>query len=280
MRFGFHISISGGFSRVVERALERGCETLQLFSRNPRGWKYRPLNLDDVNAFRSHVARAQIHPVFVHLPYLPNLASPHKELYARSTETLCEDLRRSEALGAPYLIAHVGHRGHLSEEAAFDRIAEAINDAFRKVPNEIRLLLENTAGQGTEVGHSFMQLGGILQRIERKERLGFCLDTSHAFQAGYNLASLEGLNEAVEEFQEFVGLEYLRLLHLNDSKSALGSRVDRHWHIGEGHIGIEGFRHIVNHEAISRLPGIMETPRTNAHEDLRNMKVIRELVGE
>ncbi len=279
MRLGFHISISGGFSRVVERALKRGCETIQLFSRNPRGWKYGPLKRDDVKVFRSHIRSASIDPVVVHLPYLPNLASLQEDLYKRSVDTLCEDLIRSEVIGAAYLIAHVGHRGSLPEHEAFERIAEAINEAFRRVPNGVSLLLENTAGQGTEVGYSFIQLRGILKRVEKKGRLGFCLDTSHAFQAGYNVATREGLNATLAEFEQFVGLEYMKLLHLNDSRSPLGSHLDRHWHIGEGHIGKGGFRNIVNHEALAHLPGIMETPRTNDHEDLRNMTVLKSLVN-
>ena len=278
MRFGFHISIAGGFSKVIERARKRGCETIQLFSRNPRGWAYSPLDQQEVNQFRGDFSRSAIFPLFVHLPYLPNLASEDRELYEKSLDALQVDLGRSSSLGADYLIIHVGHRVHLSEDEAISRIAGGINDAFRKVDNAVILLLENTAGQGTEVGHRFFQLRKIIQGVDEGERMGVCLDTAHAFAAGYDLSTREGLERTLEEFEEQVGLEKLHLVHLNDTRSPLGTHVDRHWHIGEGNIGLEGFGNIVNHPLLAHLSGIMETPRKNDVEDLRNMEVIRSLV--
>jgi deoxyribonuclease-4 len=280
MRFGFHISIAGGLSKVVERAKRRGCETIQLFSRNPRGWAYGPLDQQEVNRFRDEVSRAAISPLFVHMPYLPNMASEDRALYGRSLDALQADLGRASSLGASYLIIHVGHRGHLSEDEAIGRIAHGINEAFQGVPNSVILLLENTAGQGTEVGYKFCQLRKIIQGVNDKERMGVCLDTSHTFAAGYDLSTPKGLEKVLGEFQEEIGLENLRLVHLNDTRSALGSHVDRHWHIGEGNIGLEGFRNIVSHPLLAHLPGIMETPRKNDDEDLRNMAVIRSIVQQ
>jgi len=278
MRFGFHISIAGGFSKVIERARKRGCETIQLFSRNPRGWAYGPLDPQEVNRFREEFSRAAISPLFVHMPYLPNLASKDRSLLGKSLDALQADLERASSLGAPYLIIHVGHRVHVSEDEAIGRIAAGINEAFGNVNNSVILLLENTAGQGTEVGHRFFQLRRIIQGVDEERRMGVCLDTAHAFAAGYDLSTLAGLEKTLEEFQEQVGLERLHLVHLNDTRSPLGGHVDRHWHIGEGNIGLGGFKNIVNHPLLVHLPGIMETPRKDDVEDLRNMKVIRGLV--
>ncbi|NIS59284.1 MAG: deoxyribonuclease IV [Proteobacteria bacterium] len=277
MRFGFHISIAGGFSKVIERARRRGCETIQLFSRNPRGWAYNPLDRKEVNLFRKRLSHTTISPLFVHMPYLPNLASNDPKLYGKSLDVLQTDLHRASSLGAPYLIIHVGHRGHLPEDDSINRIADGINQSFRKVRNSLVLLLENTAGQGTEVGHTFSQLRKIIQAIDERGRIGVCLDTAHAFGAGYDLSTSKGLERTLAEFDEEIGLEKLHLVHLNDTRSPLGGHVDRHWHIGQGNIGLEGFTNIVNHPLLVHLPGIMETPRKDDVEDLRNMEVIRGL---
>jgi deoxyribonuclease-4 len=278
MRFGFHISIAGGFSKVIERARRRKCETIQLFSRNPRGWVYGPLDQQEVKRFREEFSRSAISPFFVHMPYLPNLSSEDRDLYRKSLDALQADLGRASELGASYLIIHVGHRIHLSENEAIGRIAHGINEAFQKVDNSVMLLLENTAGQGTEVGHTFSQLRKIIHGVDDRGRIGVCLDTAHSFAAGYDLSTPRGLEKTLEEFGKEVGLEKLHLVHLNDTRSPLGSHVDRHWHIGEGNIGLEGFAGIVNHPFLVHLPGIMETPRKDDVEDLRNMAVIRNLV--
>ncbi|MEO0114159.1 MAG: deoxyribonuclease IV [candidate division WOR-3 bacterium] len=278
MRFGFHISIGGGLSKVAERARKKGCETIQLFSRNPRGWRYTDLDAKEVALFKKDIETSGLSPVFVHMPYLPNLASGEKELFRKSVASLIADLKRCEILAIPYLIMHVGKRMATDEEKAIENVAFGINEAFNKVANRVKLLLENTAGMGSEIGYNFSQLRAIIDLVEDKNRIGVVLDTAHAFEAGYNLATKEGLNAALKEFDQLVGLKRLHLLHLNDSKTELGSRVDRHWHIGEGKIGKEGFHNIINHPLLRNLPGIMETPRTNDKEDLKNMKTIRSLV--
>lgn len=278
MRFGFHISIGGGLSKVAERARKKGCETIQLFSRNPRGWRYTDLDAKEVALFKKDIETSGLSPVFVHMPYLPNLASGEKELFRRSVASLIADLKRCEILAIPFLIMHVGKRMATDEEKAIENVAFGINEAFNKVANRVKLLLENTAGMGSEIGYNFSQLRAIIDLVEDKNRIGVVLDTAHAFEAGYNLATKEGLNATLKEFDQLVGLKRLHLLHLNDSKTELGSRIDRHWHIGEGKIGKEGFRNIINHPLLRNLPGIMETPRTNDKEDLKNMKTIRSLV--
>lgn len=277
MRFGFHISIAGGFSKVVDRAKKKRCETIQLFSRNPRGWKYTPLNREDIKKFRRDIETSDIYPVVIHMPYLPNLASPDPALFKRSIDSLVEDLKRSEYLGATYLITHVGSRLSSSEEEAIIKMAKGINQGLKRVKNKVILLLENTAGQGTEIGYSFSHIGRIIRLIEDKRRIGIVLDTAHAFEAGYDLRTEGAVNKTLKEFDKFIGLKRLKLLHLNDSKTDIGSRVDRHWHIGEGKIGEEGFKNIVKHPLLEDLPGIMETPRKSDKEDLKNMAKIRSL---
>ncbi len=278
MRFGFHISIAGGFSRIIERAKARGCETIQFFSRNPRGWKYSPLNKKEVEAFRSSVQSSDLFPIFLHMPYLPNIASFKSKFYKRSIHSIATDLQRAEQLGAQYLIIHIGHRMESSEDQAIDAVSQGIAQAFEKVKNAVILFLENTAGQGTEIGYTFAQIRKIIEGVRDHERMGVCLDTAHTFEAGYDLSNQDGIERTLEKFDQTIGLKRLHLLHLNDSKTPLGSRKDRHWHIGEGYIGLEGFRNLVNHPLLRHLPGIMETPRKDTVEDLKNMKVIRSLV--
>ena len=278
MRFGFHISIAQGFSKVIENAQKADCQTIQVFSRNPRGWGYKAISTTEAKQFRKNLAASAIAPCFIHLPYLPNLASAQEELYGKSIDSLCEDLRRAEALNIPFLIIHVGNRGSLREGEALAKVVEGINTSLHTVNNRVMILVENTAGQGTEIGFSFTQLKKIFSGVEDKGRIGICLDTAHAFAAGYDLSSKKGLDAALSEFDRLIGVQHLHLLHLNDAKCPLGSRADRHWHVGEGYIGLKGFRNIVNHPLLAHLPGIMETPRKDLTDDLRNMKVMRSLI--
>lgn len=278
MRFGFHISISGGFSKIIERAEVRGCETIQFFSRNPRGWKYSSLEKKEVERFRSMLKDRKLFPVFLHLPYLPNIASPKSKFYSQSIDSITMDLERAEQLGAQYLIIHIGHRMESSEENALASVIHGINRAIERIKNSVILLLENTAGQGSEVGYNFEQIQKIIDEVDEQGRIGVCLDIAHAFEAGYDFSNKNGIEKAIESFEQTIGLKRLHLLHLNDSKTPLGSRKDRHWHIGEGYIGIEGFRRLINHPLLNHLPGIMETPRKDTVEDLKNMEVIRNLI--
>ena len=278
MRLGFHVSIAQGFSRVIEKAHKTRCDTIQLFSRNPRGWKYCDLNDNEVAEFRARCASSGISPCFLHLPYLPNLATVDEALYSKSVNSLCEDLRRAEILGIPFLIVHVGSRVKSSETEAIAKVIRAINESHQRVSNQVMILLENTAGQGTVLGSRFSQLKDILSGIDTQERIGICLDTAHAFQAGYDLSTRKGLDETLQECERLIGLKKLHLLHLNDSKVPLGSHSDRHWHIGKGYIGLKGFGNIINHPLLTHLPGIMETPRKSVKDDIRNMRVMRSLI--
>jgi len=274
MRFGFHISIAGGLSKVVDRAKDLGCQTIQIFSRSPRAWAS-PGPAQGSREFKEALKAAGIYPLFVHLPYLPNLATSDNALYKKSLKMLCQDLERAAVLGAEFLVVHPGNCGKAGIEPSLARIAQAINRAFKEVKNDVVLLLENTAGQGTEVGYSFAHLKKIIDKVKNKGRIDVCLDTAHAAGAGYELSTQEGLGETLKEFDRVVGLERVRLLHLNDAKAPIGSHKDRHQHIGRGYIGLEGFRRIINHPRLKDLPGIMETPRDIS--DIKNMEVMRSL---
>jgi deoxyribonuclease-4 len=245
VRLGLHLSISGSIDRAVDRAVERGCNTLQMFSRNPRGWRSRELDSGRIESFRLKVKKSGVWPVFVHTPYLLNLASPKADVYRKSVDALKNELRRAAELGVPYVVTHLGsHLGH-GKRTGFTRIVDAINGAFSAVENDTVLLLENTAGTRNSMGSSFEDIEYIISRIEDRGRIGVCFDTCHAFAAGYDLVSQGAVEQTLRRFGETIGLKELKLVHLNDSKGGLGSRIDRHEHIGMGKIGETGFRNIL-----------------------------------
>ncbi len=281
VRIGFHISISDGFVKAAERAKILGCQTMQIFTRSPRGWGLpRPIDSNEARLFRSLRISYDINPLVVHMPYLPNLASPDENLYLRSIVTLADELRRAEQLGASYLVLHVGHRGDASEEEAFSRVAAAINQTCGAIPGSTIVLLENTAGQGTEVGSRFHHLAQIINIVENQDRIGVCLDTAHAWAAGYDLSTSDGIENTMMEFHKYLGWDKLSLIHLNDAKAARGEGIDRHANIGQGFIGEKGFRFILHHSRLSQRPFIMETPKKSELDDQENMKVVKRLLAE
>jgi deoxyribonuclease-4 len=277
IRFGFHISIAQGFARITARALERQCQTVQIFSRNPRRWKYNALDREDCAAFAGDLAQALIAPVFVHMPYLPNLAALESKSHDRAADSLQEELRRAEVLGAGYVIMHAGSSTDLN--AGIRQMVSGINRALGAVQNKVVVLIENTAGRGNEIGHRFEHLAEITSGIKDRLRIGITFDTAHAFEAGYDLRSKNAVDRTLKEFDRAIGIKMLRLVHFNDSKTALGSRHDRHWHIGKGEIG-KGMGHIANHPRLDGKPFIMETPRMNLSDDLMNMAAARKLVND
>jgi deoxyribonuclease-4 len=281
VRIGVHVSIAGSIDKAVDRAQEKGCDTFQIFSRNPRGWKIRTLSEPEINRFIEKVERSGIFPPVDHMPYLPNLAAPTDEVYEKSVATLSTELKRCNALKIPYLVTHLGsHRGY-GKELGLQRIVDAINTAFRDVAvdesNSVMLLLENTAGTKNSMGGTFEDIRRIMDRIERKERIGICFDTCHAFAAGYELRTEKSLNATLQHFDEVLGLDQLKLLHLNDAKGGLDSRLDRHEHIGLGYIGEDGFRVILNDARLKGLPMILETPVDDRRDDTGNLQKVREL---
>lgn len=278
MRFGFHISIAGGFARVRERAEELGCESIQLFTRTPRGWSAAKLDEKDVAEFKKDIKESEISPVFAHAPYLPNLAARDQVLKKRSIATITDELHRCAILGIDYLVVHVGKAMDDEESTAIKRVIENVNRILGLATNRVKILLENTAGMGSEIGYRFEQIAEIIEGVEDKDRIGVTLDTAHSFEAGYEWRTKAGIDETLRQFDRAIGFTRLYLIHLNDSKTKFGSKVDRHWHIGKGEIGLKGFKEIINHPLLKNLPGIMETPRTGPEEDKKNMRTVRSLV--
>ncbi|RZN35656.1 MAG: deoxyribonuclease IV [Methanophagales archaeon ANME-1-THS] len=280
VRVGVHVSIAGSIDKAVDRAQALGCDTFQIFSRNPRGWKIKELTGHDTTGFIEKLKDSRIFPAVDHMPYLPNLAASADGVYTQSVAALIEELKRCDALHIPYLVTHLGsHRGFGKAEG-FQRIIDAINHAFTEADNRVMLLLENTAGTKNSMGGTFEDIRWIMDHIERKERIGICFDTCHAFVAGYELRTEESLNAVMEHFDAVLGLDLLKLIHLNDATGDLDSRLDRHEHIGLGCIGEAGFRVILKDIRIRELPLILETPVDSRRGDKANIQKVRELAGQ
>jgi len=275
MRTGFHVGISGGLPKAVDRALERGCETIQVFVSNPRGWKHSDILPADIETFRARCREEDISPVFVHTIYLINLAAPVPEVWERSLDALVMNMRAAHALGSAAVVTHLGSHGGQGVDFGIARVIAALETAFERCEETVPVLLETTAGSGNSVGHDFAQLGEIAGAFAGDDRLGICLDTCHAFAAGYELRSERGLQETLDRLDDEVGLERLRLVHANDSKGDLGSRLDRHEHIGEGKLGMEAFKLMASHRVLDDLPWILETPGMSAEKDRENLRRIR-----
>jgi deoxyribonuclease-4 len=287
-RIGAHMSTAGGVSRAVERAALHGCETLQIFTRNANQWRGRPLEAAEIDRFRTLVAEHGLHPVVSHASYLINVASADPALRQQSMAALVDELARADALGLHGVVLHPGACTSGTEEDALALVAEAIDEVFAvHPPGTARLLLEHTAGQGRTSGYRFEHLAAILDRCRSPERLGVCLDTCHLLAAGYDLTTDDGFAATFEAFERTVGFERLFVVHVNDSKKPLGSRVDRHEHIGRGFVGEGGFLRLFADPRFERLPFLLETPKSkdigkpNAIErdplDEENLGVLRRL---
>ena len=272
-----HVSIAGTLDRAPDRAKELELQTFQMFTRNPRGWKFKKLDTGEAQEFRDKVESYQFIPVVSHMPYLPNLSSPKKLLYNKSVKSLITELDRCDTLGIPYVVTHLGSHLGKGADVGLEKLVGAINEALSLNKSNVILLLENTAGTKNSMGSSFEDIGRIVDRIEQKNRVGVCFDTAHAYAAGYDLRSARAVNETMAKFDSILGLELLRVVHLNDSEVGLGSGRDRHEHIGMGYIGEAGFRAILRHEALQQLPFIMETPIDERRDDIGNIRKVREL---
>lgn len=279
VRCGVHVSIAGSIDQAVDRARERNCDTFQIFTRNPRGWKFKKLSTDEATKFREKLKGSAIAPAVAHMPYLPNLSCPKKGIYKKSLRALTVELERCDVLGIPYLVTHLGSHLGKGRAIGLERLVEAIDTAFDSSKGKTMLLLENTAGTKNSMGSSFEDIQEILDHVTARPRVAVCFDTCHAFAAGYDLRDTEPVEKTVAEVKRTVGLESLRVVHANDSKGELGSGRDRHEHIGMGHIDEQGFRAILHNDVFRRLPLILETPIDKRATDVTNLRKLRELAA-
>jgi deoxyribonuclease-4 len=278
---GAHFSIAKGFHKAVYEAASYGCTALQIFTKNASTWKERTVSQEEIDLFEKAKIDTGIVQIASHTAYLINIASVEKKKYAISCRALSQELIRSSELNIPYVILHPGsHMGQGIPEG-IKRITDSINNIFNSIPpSKTRLLLETTAGQGTNIGHTFEQIASILEGVEHKRQIGTCLDTCHIFAAGYDIRTQNTYMNSMLEFDNIIGFENLYLVHVNDSKKAFGSRVDRHEHIGKGLIGTEGFGFLMNDDRFFRIPKIIETSKTEDGKDYDriNLNLLRSLI--
>lgn len=288
-RLGAHLSISGGLPRAVDRAEASGCAALQIFTKSAGQWRARELPADEIALFKRRVRQTGIRPVVAHNSYLINLAAADPVLRDRSIQALCDELDRAEALGLDGLVMHPGSYTSGTESAGLRMIAEGLAQIFEARPDaKTRILLEHTAGQGTNLGHRFEHLAEIIERLQGSRRVGVCLDTCHLIAAGYDIQSGTGYDETFRQFGRIVGFKRLKVFHFNDSKKPCGSRVDRHEHIGKGCLGLAPFRRILNDPRFAKLPMLLETPKVDTPQtrkasdvdpwDKMNLDVLRGLL--
>jgi deoxyribonuclease IV len=288
-RLGAHLSIGGGLPRAVDRAVASRCEALQIFTKSAGQWRARELPPDEIVLFRRRVAETGIHPVVAHNSYLINIAAADPALRDQSLRALIEEYDRAEVLGLQGLVMHPGSYTTGTEEEGLRLIATGLRALFRARPDaQPLILLEHTAGQGTNLGHRFEHLAAIVGMLDGSSRVGVCLDTCHLLSAGYDICSADGYAKTFREFDRVVGLNRIKVFHLNDSKKPCGSRVDRHEHIGKGCIGLEPFERLLNDRRFARLPMLLETPKLDTPEsrrksdvdpwDARNLRTLRRLI--
>ena len=259
---GAHLSIAKGLNKAVYEADKLNCNALQIFTKNAATWKEKHVTPDDIDLFKRAMEETGIKEIASHTSYLINLAAIDKKKYAMSCKALSDELTRSSSLGIPYVVLHPGSHMGSGEEKGIEQISNAINEIFSNIPDlKTRLLLETTAGQGSSIGHTFEQIASILKKIKNIDKIGVCLDTCHIFAAGYDIRTRETYNETIEKFDKIIGLRQLYLMHLNDSKKELASRVDRHEGIGKGFIGLKAFELIMNDKRLRNIPKVIETPK-------------------
>jgi deoxyribonuclease-4 len=279
LQLGFHVSISGSIDLAIDRAKESGCTTFQIFTRNPRGWKYKQLDSDEIALFIEKRKKAGFTKVIAHMPYLPNLATPMGDILKKSRASLKEEVKRCASLGIDYLVVHLGSHMGKGSMVGVRNVAEACDEALEDYDGETNILLENMAGQKNSVGSRFEELRLIVERVERREKIAICFDSCHAYAAGFDLSTKTGIVQTMELFDQTLGLDQIKVVHLNDSKWPLGSNLDRHEHIGMGNIGERGFRDFLRYDGITKLPIIMETPVDDRRSDAENLRVVKKLLS-
>jgi deoxyribonuclease-4 len=280
---GAHQSIAGGYHLALMRACDIGCQCVQLFTKNCNQWRARPITEKEAAAFRNSMREKALRVAVSHVSYLINLASPDRALYRKSVDALADECRRAAILGLHFVVTHPGAHTGSGEPAGLRRIAQALDEVLARCRDVcVKILLENTAGQGSCLGHCFEHLGQILSLARRSSRLGICFDTCHAFAAGYELAPRSKYLKTMRALEESVGLGRVRLFHLNDSKKPLGSRIDRHAHIGRGQMGLEPFRLLLNDARLRGRPMVIETPKElsgGVNMDQTNLQTLHALVS-
>jgi deoxyribonuclease-4 len=276
MQVGCHVSASGSIDKAVDNAVERNCTAFQIFTRSPRSWHAKELTKEVIDAFKSKLKDSKIDrfAICAHMPYLPNLATPKDDAFEKSVNTLVSEVERCAQLGIPYLVTHLGSHLGTGEEAGIKRLVDGLTKAGQ-TKNDVMILLENTAGQKNSVGSDFQQLGEIFKQLKPGKKFGVCLDTCHAFVAGYDLRTQEKVKETFKEFDKHVGVENLKILHLNDARGELGCNLDRHYHLGLGGIGEEGMKSVVKFANKKKIPIILETPIDDDRDDFENVKIAK-----
>ena len=278
MQIGAHVSISGSLDLAVDNAVERECNAFQIFTRNPRSWFAKDLDPVQVKKFKEKLQKSRIDRMATcaHMPYLPNLSSPDEDGYQKSIKSMTQEIERCHELGIPYLVTHLGSHKGSGEENGIRRLVGALNKVA-ETNTDVIILLENTAGQKNSVGSDFTQLEEIFSKCKPSKKFGICLDTCHAFVAGYDLRTKEDVTKAIKKFDDSIGLENLKILHLNDSKGELNSNRDRHDHIGLGAIGKEGLGEIVKIMNKNNIPIVLETPIDDIRDDFENISKAKSL---
>ncbi|MDP6857980.1 MAG: deoxyribonuclease IV [Candidatus Nitrosopelagicus sp.] len=278
MQIGLHVSIAGSIDMAVDNAIERECNAFQIFTRNPRSWFAKDLQPQEAKKFQEKLKASKIDRMAIcaHMPYLPNLSSPEDDGYQKSIKSMIKEVERCDKLGIPYLVTHLGSHKGSGEENGMKRLTDALNKVA-ETSDGVVILLENTAGQKNSVGSDFKQLAQIFSKCKPPKKFGICLDTCHAFVAGYDLRTKNAVKKAMKEFDDTVGIKHLKILHLNDSKGELNSNRDRHDHIGIGEIGKEGLGEIIKIMNKHEIPIVLETPIDDIRDDFENIKQAKSL---
>ena len=277
-QIGFHVSVAKSLDLAFDRATELGCTTFQLFTRNPRGWGFSSLSDEQISRFQGKRKMTSFRCLVDHMPYLPNLASAEKETMRKSREALDAEVKRCDALGIELLVVHLGSHGGKGAVVGMRNIADAARRALDASSGKTTILLENMAGQKNSVGARFEELRQILDQVDSPRRMGVCLDTCHAFAAGFDLASAGAVEKTIGLFEDLVGMKELKAVHLNDSKGVIGSHLDRHEHIGMGRIGQQGFRAFLAYGDVVERPIILETPIDDARGQKEDLRVAKRLL--
>ena len=277
MQIGCHVSISGSIDKAIDNAVERECTAFQIFTRNPRGWNAKEITNDDIINFKSKLKTSKIDRLATcaHMPYLPNLATPKDDGFKKSVDALVKEVERCAQLEIPYLVTHLGSHLGTGEEGGIKRLVEGLTIAGQ-TKNDVMILLENTAGQKNSVGSSFEQLGEIFNQLKPGKKFGVCFDSCHAFVAGYDLRTEKKVKETFDKFDKYVGIENLKIIHLNDAKGSIGCNLDRHYHLGLGGIGEKGISSIVKFANKRKIPIILETPIDDDRDDFENIRKAKE----